>query len=143
MANRIAVINTNKGTIKCEIFEDKTPVSAKNFFSLVESKFYDGLTWHRYVPNFVIQGGDPKGDGTGGSDKNIRLEIHKDARHTEGALGMARSMDPNSASSQFYISLAPLPALDDQYAVFGVVTEGMDVAKSLREGDTMESIRIE
>jgi len=141
--NPIAVIVTNKGEFKFELYAERAPITVGNFIELAESGFYDGLTFHRYEPGFVIQGGDPKGDGTGGSEKQIPLEIHPELRHVEGALGMARSQDPNSASSQFYVTLAPSHFLDDQYAVFGKVTEGMDVAKDLRVGDVMEKVTIE
>lgn len=139
---QLVKIETNKGTIVAEIYEDKTPITAKNFLDLVNAKFYDGLTFHRYVPGFVIQGGDPDGDGTGGSDKQIKLEINKDLHHDKGVLAMARSSNPNSASSQFYITLDAAPHLDGSYAVFGRVIEGMDVVLSLREGDVMTSISV-
>ncbi len=141
--NPIAVLSTNKGEFKFELFAERAPITVANFIGLAESGFYDGLTFHRYEPGFVIQGGDPKGDGTGGSEKTIQLEIHPELKHVEGALGMARSADPNSASSQFYVTIAPSHFLDGQYAVFGKVTEGMDVAMSLRAGDVMKKVTIE
>ncbi len=141
--NPIALIVTNKGEIKFELFEDRAPITVGNFVELASSGFYDGITFHRYVPGFVIQGGDPNGDGTGGSDKTIQLEVHPELKHVEGAVGMARSQDPNSASSQFYFTLAPAHNLDGQYAVFGKIIEGLDVVKSLRKGDKMEKIVIE
>jgi len=140
---RTAVIETNKGTIRCKLFEDEAPNTAANFIQLAEKGFYDGLKFHRVVPGFVIQGGDPKGNGTGGSGKTIKLEVSPGLRHTEGALAMARSQNPDSASSQFYITLAPQPSLDMQYAVFGQVTDGMEVVKAVRQGDTMTSVKIE
>lgn len=136
------VIETNKGTIELELFTEKAPITTANFIKLVESNFYDGLTFHRYVPGFVIQGGDPNGNGTGGSSEKIKLEIHPDLKHGVGALAMARSQHPDSASSQFYITLAPQAMLDGQYAVFGKVTSGMDVVQALREGDTMNEIKV-
>lgn len=141
--NRIVKIITDKGTIKFELFEDKAPNTAKNFIDLASSGFYNGLKFHRYVPGFVIQGGDPKGDGTSGSGKNIKLEINKDLKHLLGSVAMARSSDPDSASSQFYITLAETPNLDGQYAVFGKVIEGMDVVLLLRQGDVMKEVSIE
>ncbi len=138
----IAVIVTNKGEFKFELFQEGAPITVENFISLAESGFYDGLTFHRYEPGFVIQGGDPNGDGTGGSDKKIPLEVSAELTHVKGALGMARSQDPNSASSQFYVTLEPSHFLDGNYAVFGKVTEGMDVAASLRAGDQMEKVTI-
>ena len=115
-----------------------------NFISLAEKGFYDGLTFHRVEPGFVIQGGDPAGNGTGGSPDKIKLEIHPDLRHDRaGTVAMARTSDPNSASCQFYITLAPTPFLDDGYAVFGHVTEGQDVVEQIRRGDRIESVTIQ
>ncbi len=122
----IATIVTNKGKFRFELYTEAS-ITTANFIELAESGFYNGLTFHRYEPGFVIQGGDPRGDGTGGSNKTIPLEIHPDLKHVEGAVGMARAMDPNSASSQFYITLAPAHFLDGKYAVFGKVIEGLDV----------------
>lgn len=141
--NRIAVIQTNKGTIKFELYEKRAPITTSNFIQLAESGFYDGLTFHRLEPGFVIQGGDPKGDGTGGSDKTIRLETHSDLTHVKGAVAMARSSDPNSASSQFYITLEDAHFLDENYAVFGQVVEGTDVVQSIQVGDKMLKVSIE
>ncbi|MFV2041111.1 MAG: peptidylprolyl isomerase, partial [Candidatus Hydrothermarchaeales archaeon] len=140
--NPTAVIVTNKGEFKFELFQDGAPITVENFIGLAESGFYDGLTFHRYEPGFVIQGGDPRGDGTGGSNKMIPLEVSPELTHVKGAIGMARSQDPNSASSQFYVTLEPSHFLDGSYAVFGQVTEGMDVASSLRAGDRMEEVTI-
>jgi len=141
--NPTAVVTTNKGEFRFELYRERAPVTVQNFIDLAESGFYDGLTFHRYEPGFVIQGGDPRGDGTGGSEKNIPLEIHPELTHVAGAVGMARSQDPNSASSQFYVTLAPSHFLDGNYAVFGKVTQGMDVVLSLRAGDSMSVVRIE
>ena len=139
---KIAVIETDKGIIKAELYTDKAPITTKNFIELAGSGFYNGLTFHRVEPGFVVQGGDPKGDGTGGSEKNIQLEISQELKHVKGALGMARSQDPNSASSQFYITLAPAPFLDGNYAVFGKVIEGMEVAEKINIGDKMNKVHI-
>ncbi len=139
---RIVNIETNKGIIKFVLFEEKAPVTTKNFIDLAQSRFFDGLTFHRYVPGFVVQGGDPKGDGTGGSPNTIPLEVNSALKHDEGAVGMARSQDPNSASSQFYFCLAPAHQLDGSYAVFGKVIEGMDIVKNLRVGDKMNKVTI-
>ncbi|HEX5081994.1 MAG TPA: peptidylprolyl isomerase [Blastocatellia bacterium] len=141
--NRTATIETNKGTIKFELYEDLAPITTGNFIELAQRNFYDGLKFHRVEPNFVIQGGCPYGTGTGGSGKNIPLEVSPNLKHGEaGAVAMARANDPNSASSQFYITLAPTPFLDSKYAVFGRVTEGMDVAGQIRVGDVMNSVTI-
>ena len=139
---KIAVLETNKGTIKFELYTEKAPITTTNFIDLVKSDFYNGLTFHRYEPGFVIQGGDPKGDGTGGSSKTIDLEIHPELKHSKYAVAMARSNNPNSASSQFYITLEAAPFLDGNYAVFGQVIEGQEVVDSLRAGDKMNKVYI-
>lgn len=143
-ANRTAVIETNKGTIKFELAEDLAPITTANFIGLADSKFYDGLTFHRVEPGFVIQGGCPLGNGTGSSKNKIPLEVSPNLKHGEaGAVAMARSSDPNSASCQFYITLGPTAFLDGNYAVFGRVTEGMDVVRQIRVGDQMTSVEIQ
>ena len=143
-SNRTAVLETSKGTIRFELYEKDAPITTSNFIGLAEKNFYDGLKFHRVEPNFVIQGGCPQGTGTGGSGKNIKLEISPNLKHGDaGAVAMARSAQPDSASSQFYITLAPTPFLDGNYAVFGRVTEGLDVVRNIRVGDTMDSVRIE
>jgi len=141
--NRTAIIETDKGAIKFTLHEDLAPITAANFIELAQRNFYDGLKFHRVEPNFVIQGGCPQGTGMGGSDKNIPLEVSPNLKHGEaGAVAMARANDPNSASSQFYITLSPTPFLDGKYAVFGRVTEGMDVVRQIRMGDVMKSVTI-
>lgn len=140
---RIAVIETNKGTIKFKLFENDAPITAKNFIDLANKGFYNNLKFHRVEPNFVIQGGDPKGDGSGGSEKTIPLEVTPKLKHdSAGVVAMARANDPNSASSQFYITLESTPFLDMKYAVFGKVVEGLDVAKNIRVGDVMKKVTI-
>lgn len=143
--NPIVVFETEKGTFKAEIFEKDAPITAGNFLSLVKEGFYNNLTFHRVVPNFVTQGGDPKGDGTGGSKKTIPLEVKSNLRHEYGSLGMARSSAPDSASSQFYVVTGPADFLDGQYAVFGRVTNvaGMNVVLGLKVGDRMSKVYIE
>lgn len=141
---RTVVIDTNKGVIKLALYEKDAPITTKNFVDLIERKFYDGLKFHRVVAGFVIQGGDPKGDGTGGSGKTIKLEVSPKLKHdAAGVLAMARSQDPNSASCQFYITLAATPFLDNNYAVFGRVTQGLDVVKKIEIGDVMKTVRLE
>src|SRR5262245_633363 len=150
MPNRKVKIATNKGDITVELYEDKAPITAGNFLDLVNRGFYDGLSFHRYEPGFVIQGGDPKGNGTGGfidpesgRERRIPLEVTPELKHgSAGALAMARSQDPNSASCQFYITLGPAAFLDMNYAVFGRVTDGLDVVKQLRAGDSMTRVTI-
>ena len=151
MANRKAIIETNKGSITIELYEDKAPITAGNFIDLVERGFYDGLKFHRFEPGFVIQGGDPRGNGTGGfidpqtgRERRIKLEVSPGLKHGDaGGVAMARSQDPNSASCQFYITLGPAAFLDMNYAVFGRVSEGMDAVNKLRAGDVMTSVKME
>lgn len=140
---KTAVIETNKGIVKFELFTEKAPITTTNFVKLANNKFYDGLKFHRYVEGFVVQGGDPKGDGTGGSPDKIKLEVNPELKHFKGAVGMARSQELDSASSQFYFVLENANFLDGNYAVFGKVIEGMDVVMKLREGDVMEKVYIE
>jgi peptidyl-prolyl cis-trans isomerase B (cyclophilin B) len=150
MASRQAIIETNKGTITIELHEDKAPITAGNFIDLVQRGFYDGLTFHRYEPGFVVQGGCPRGNGTGGftdpqtgRERRIKLEVTPELKHGEaGGVAMARSQDPNSASCQFYITLGPAAFLDMNYAVFGRVVDGMEAVKQLRAGDSMKSVKI-
>lgn len=150
MANRKATVETNKGTFTIELYEDKAPITAGNFIDLVERGFYDGLTFHRYEPGFVIQGGDPQGSGMGGftdpqtgRERRIKLEVARELPHGQaGAVAMARSNNPDSASSQFYITLGPAAFLDMKYAVFGRVTDGMDIVNQLRAGDRMTRVSL-
>jgi peptidyl-prolyl cis-trans isomerase B (cyclophilin B) len=138
-----AIIETSKGRIEFELYTQKAPMTTANFTKLVQKNFYDGLTFHRVVPGFVIQGGCPKGDGTGGSGEKVRLEIHPELKHdAPGVVAMAHASDPNSASSQFYITLGAHPFLDGQYAIFGRVTSGIDIVSKVAKGDRINSIRI-
>lgn len=139
---KYAVIETDKGIIKAELYIEKAPITTKNFIELTNSGFYNGLTFHRVEPGFVVQGGDPKGDGTGGSGKKIPLEINPELKHVKGALAMARTSDPNSATSQFYITLEATSFLDGNYAVFGKVVSGMDVVEKIKVGDKMNKVSI-
>ncbi|MGI6642932.1 MAG: peptidylprolyl isomerase [Bacillota bacterium] len=132
-------IETNKGTIVLGVYSDNVPLTAKNFVDLVSSGFYDGLIWHR-VEDWVVQTGDPEGTGRGGSDKTIKLEVDPDLKNTRGMVGMARKDDPDSATSQFYILKSDAPWLDESYAVFAKVMEGMDVVDSLEIGDRMITV---
>jgi cyclophilin family peptidyl-prolyl cis-trans isomerase len=142
MTNPTVVFETTKGKIEAAVYSDKAPITAENFLNLVKDKFYDGLTFHRYEPGFVVQGGDPKGDGTGGSKKSIKLEIVPELKHELGSLSMARTNDPDSATSQFFIVIGEAHFLDGKYAVFGQITEGGDKAMQLRKGDKMEKVYI-
>ena len=126
----------NGAKIKLELCPDAAPVTVKNFEELVKAGFYDGLTFHRVIPGFMIQGGDPLGNGMGGSEKKIKGEFAANGhpnplKHTRGVISMARSMDKNSASSQFFIMHADAPHLDGQYAAFGKVVEGMETVDEI------------
>src|SRR5215467_16235295 len=150
MPNRKVKIVTNKGEITVELYEDKAPITAGNFLDLVSRGFYDGLSFHRYEPGFVIQGGDPKGNGSGGfidpqtgRERRIKLEVSPDLKHGEaGAVAMARTQVPDSASSQFYITLGPTAFRDMNYAVFGRVTSGLDAVKQIRAGERITSVKM-
>ncbi|MEA1906869.1 MAG: peptidylprolyl isomerase [Euryarchaeota archaeon] len=134
--NRIAVIETSMGTITAELHETHAPNTTANFIGLAERGFYDGLIFHRVINDFMIQGGCPDGTGKGGSGTNIKLEIHPELTHIDGALAMARSRQPDSASSQFYVCDGAQSRLDGQYAVFGRVIDGMDVVRAIAEVET-------
>ncbi len=138
----VTMINGNE--FRISFFPEDAPNTVKNFIMLTKAGFYDSLTFHRVIkdPPFVVQGGDPEGDGTGGPGYTIDAEFN-DRPHKEGTVAMARSNDPNSAGSQFYICLASQPHLDGKYTVFGEVIEGMDVVWKIEAGDTIKSIRIE
>lgn len=134
--NRIADIETSMGAMTVELYEARAPDTTSNFIELANRGFYNDLTFHRVIDDFMIQGGDPKGDGTGGSEKTIKLETHPELTHVDGAVAMARSQHPDSASSQFYICDGAQPILDGQYAVFGRVTNGVDVVRAIAEVET-------
>ena len=126
------------GTIEATLNANVAPITVSNFCHLAESGFYDGLTFHRVVPGFMIQGGDPAGDGTGGSDQTITGEfsdngVANSIPHVRGTISMARASDPDSASSQFFIMQETTPSLDGQYAAFGTVTSGMEVVDKICE----------
>ena len=128
----------NYGEIKLELDGDTAPITVKNFVELAKSGFYDGLTFHRIISGFMIQGGDPEGNGTGGSGENIKGEFSANGvdnalSHTRGAISMARAMNYDSASSQFFIMHQDYTSLDGQYAVFGYVTDGMDIVDDICE----------
>src|SRR5699024_8263403 len=130
-------------TISVELDGDAAPITVQNFMDLAESGFYDGLTFHRIINGFMMQGGDPNGDGTGGSDQTITGEfsangIENALSHTRGAISMARSNDPDSASSQFFIVHEDSTYLDGQYACFGYVTSGMDIVDDICEHTPVE-----
>jgi cyclophilin family peptidyl-prolyl cis-trans isomerase len=141
MSKAIATVNTTKGTFKFRFFPEKAPQTSKRIAQLIQEGFYDGLTFHRVVPSFVVQGGDPTGTGAGGSGQNLPAEFN-DIRHVRGSVAMARAQDPDSADSQFYVSLGTHPHLDHKYTVFGYVVEGMEVVEQISQGDKMETITV-
>lgn len=134
--NPIVTFETSAGVIKAELYPEVAPNTVKNFLSLVNKGFYDGLIFHRVIPGFMIQGGDPEGTGMGGPGYGIHGEFAANGfannlAHTRGVLSMARTMDPDSAGSQFFIMTSDAPHLDGQYAAFGMVIEGMDAADEI------------
>lgn len=137
MSNPIVTIEMeNGGVIRAELYPEVAPNTVRNFVSLVQKGFYDGTIFHRVIPGFMIQGGDPEGTGMGGPGYGIKGEFamngfKNDLKHTTGVLSMARSQRPNSAGSQFFIMVDDAPHLDGQYAAFGKVTEGIDVAQAI------------
>jgi len=136
------VITLEKGgEIRIELFPEDAPKTVESFVTLAKKGFYDGLTFHRVVPGFVVQGGDPKGDGTGGPGYTIKAEFNK-RKHVRGTVAMARAQHPDSAGSQFYITFGPQPHLDGQYTVFGQVVAGMEHVDGIGVGDRMRSVRI-
>ena len=142
LSKATVTMNTTAGIIKFKFYSKDAPKTTHRIAELIQSGFYNGLAFHRVVPGFVVQGGDPVGNGTGGSGQKIDAEFNS-RRHIEGAVAMARAGDPNSADSQFYISLGTLPHLDHNYTVFGQVTEGMEVAKKLKVGDKMTTVSLQ
>lgn len=129
--NKIKFTMENGGEFTVELCPEQAPITCENFLKLVKSGFYNGLTFHRVIDGFMAQGGDPEGTGCGGSDENIKGEfrmngINNTLSHTRGVISMARSQNPNSASSQFFICYGDCTFLDGQYAAFGKVTEGME-----------------
>lgn len=151
--NRKIKFTTNKGVFVAEMFEDKAPLTTKNFIELVEKGFYDGIIFHRVIDGFMIQGGDPTGTGMGGPGYKIKDEFGEGLKHDdEGILSMANA-GPNTGGSQFFITLAPTPWLNGHHAIFGKVVEGMDVVRLIgvvptnfrdrpREAVTMEKVEV-
>lgn len=135
-------ITTNRGDIVFTLFPDDAPVHSAAFLKLAESGFYDGLAFHRVEPGFVVQGGDPQGDGTGGPGYKLKAEFNE-RPHLRGTVAMARASQPDSAGSQFYICLDDARFLDRQYTVFGQMTEGFEALDAIRRGDAMTSVTVE
>lgn len=147
MKNPVVTITMeNGGVIKAELYPKIAPNTVNNFIDLINRGFYDGLIFHRVIPGFMIQGGDPEGNGMGGPGYSIKGEFSRNGfknelKHTKGVLSMARTMDPNSAGSQFFIMVEDAPHLDGQYASFGKVIEGMEVADEIVNSKTDYSDR--
>jgi peptidyl-prolyl cis-trans isomerase B (cyclophilin B) len=135
-------IATARGDILFQLFPNDAPIHTAAFIKLADAGFYDGLTFHRVEPGFVVQGGDPSGDGTGGPGYHLKAEFN--ARpHLRGTVAMARASAPDSAGSQFYICLGDARFLDGQYTVFGQMTEGFEALDAIRRGDAMTSVKVE
>lgn len=137
----VTITMENGGVMKGELYPEIAPITVENFKKLCDEKFYDGLTFHRIIKGFMIQGGDPDGNGTGGPGYSIKGEfaengVPNDLKHTRGVLSMARAMDPDSAGSQFFIMHQDAPHLDGQYAAFGKITEGLDVLDEIADVKT-------
>ena len=131
MTDKTAEFNTNKGNFKIELYGDKAPITTGNFIKLVDEGFYNGLIFHRVIPNFMVQSGCPHGTGRGGPGYTIRDEFHPDLKHdSKGILSMANA-GPNTGGSQFFITVAPTPWLDGKHSIFGKVIEGMEVVDSI------------
>ena len=141
---KVAIIETEKGTIELELFEEDAPNTVANFEKLIEEGFYDGLTFHRVIPNFVIQGGCPNGNGTGGPGYTIKCETEGNPnKHGTGALSMAHA-GKDTGGSQFFITHSPQPHLDGVHTVFGhVIGDGMDVVNKIQQGDKMLHLHVE
>ena len=130
------------GEIRMEFYPADAPKTVENFVTLAKKGFYNGLTFHRVVPDFVVQGGCPKGNGTGGPGYQIKAEFNKQ-KHLRGSVAMARSQHPDSAGSQFYITYGATPHLDGNYTVFGKVVSGMEHVDRIKQGDKMKTVAIE
>ena len=136
MVNKIAVFDTNKGSFKVELYADKAPMTVGNFMKLVNQGFYNGLIFHRVIPDFMIQAGCPHGTGGGGPGWTIRDEFHPSLKHdSKGILSMANA-GPNTGGSQFFITVAPTPWLDKHHSIFGKVVEGMNIVESISKVQT-------
>lgn len=139
--NPVVTFETNMGNFKAEIFQDKVPLTAGNFIKLAKDGFYNNLIFHRVIDRFMIQGGDPNGDGTGGSGYEIKDEFHSQLKHnSKGIFSMANS-GPDTGGSQFFITLGPTPHLDGKHAIFGKIIEGMDIVEKIGKVETDSSDR--
>lgn len=141
LSSDVVTIKTVHGNIKFKFYDKDAPNTSKRIRELVKQGFYNGLIFHRVVPGFVIQGGDPTGTGTSGSGKKLKAEFNE-RKHVLGTVAMARAQSPDSADSQFYISMGAHPHLDRNYTVFAQVVEGHDIIKKVRQGDKMISVTV-
>ena len=137
-----AVFDTDRGQIKVELYADKAPLTVASFVNLAKRGFYDGLGFHRVIPDFMIQGGCPKGTGTGGPGYKFEDETSNGVRHERGVLSMANA-GPNTNGSQFFITHIKTDWLDGKHTVFGKVTEGLEVVDAVKQGDAIKSVKIE
>ena len=142
MAETARITLDNGNTIDIAFYPEDAPKTVENFVTLAKKGFYNGLKFHRVVPDFVVQGGCPKGDGTGGPGSTVPAEFNS-KKHVRGTLAMARSQHPDSAGSQFYICYGPTPHLDRNYTVFGQVTSGMEHVDQIKQGDKMKTVEIQ
>jgi len=131
--NRVVVLETTMGTIKGELYEDKAPITTANFIKLVEKGFYNNLIFHRVIPNFMIQGGDPEGTGRGGPGYSIKDEFGPGLKHDKAGMFSMANAGPNTGGSQFFITTVPTPWLDGKHAIFGHVIEGLDVVLKIAD----------
>jgi peptidyl-prolyl cis-trans isomerase B (cyclophilin B) len=139
---KVATFVTNRGTIRIQLHDDKAPKTVANFAKLAGQGFYNGLKFHRVIPNFMIQGGCPQGTGTGGPGYKFADEFHRDLKHDgPGVLSMANS-GPNTNGSQFFITHVATPWLDNKHSVFGKVIEGQDIVNAIRANDVMETVTV-
>ncbi|TWU48433.1 peptidylprolyl isomerase [Rubripirellula reticaptiva] len=139
---KVATFDTTKGIIKIELFDDKTPKTVENFETLCAKNYYDGLKFHRVIPDFMIQGGCPQGTGTGGPGYKFEDEFHPELKHDgPGVLSMANA-GPNTNGSQFFITHVATPHLNNKHSVFGKVIEGQDVVDAIEMGDTMTTVTV-
>lgn len=135
-------MKTNKGDIHATMFASKVPLTVANFLNLASQNYYDGITFHRVIQNFMIQGGDPRGTGAGGPGYDFEDEFHNDLRHSKAGIFSMANAGPGTNGSQFFVTHGPTPHLDRMHSVFGEVTDGIDVVNAVAQGDKIESIEI-
>ncbi len=136
------ILKTGKGDIEATLFASKVPMTAASFLSLAKSGFYNGITFHRVIPNFMIQGGDPTGTGSGGPGYKFADEIDRSLKHSKAGIFSMANAGPATNGSQFFVTHGPTPHLDGKHAVFGEVTKGQDVVDAIRQGDKIKEIEV-